>query len=505
VYRWSSGTIRSPIDETPRIMAMWIALYTPKLPLQAACRGLLIDLPLVIADGPEARPIVFAANIAARQLGIQEGLNISSARALSAELIVLPRSSEAEQRAIEQIALTALAFTPAVSIATAAVLLEVSSSLRLFGGLGTLLGRIKTAVAATGFQVVIGAAPTPLAAWLIAKTRTRHAATRSARTLEALPGRLADIPLANFEWSRATIQALATLGIVRIRDMARLPRDGVDRRFGEDVIADLDRALGKRGDPRKYFAAPEKFYGAIELVRETDDAAQLLIACERLFADLLTFLRARGAAASELNLTFTQGRGKSASLLLATRESARDVKRWRLLAKEKLAQLRLNDDVYAVSLRVDQLQPCQLASESFLPEAKSSAGNMDRLAEQLAARLGEQSVFTIALRDEHRPELAWCVNDDATSSRGKPTPPTRAARPAFLLEHPRALLIENDAPRHHGTLTLLVGPERIETGWWDGKPARRDYYVVRNTSGETLWLYRDLSRHGEWMLHGIFA
>jgi hypothetical protein len=55
---------------------------------------------------------------------------------------------------------------------------------------------------------------------------------------------------------------------------------------------------------------------------------------------------------------------------------------------------------------------------------------------------------------------------------------------------------------------LRDGPERIESGWWDGADVRRDYFVAENPRGEVMWIYRD-HRYGiddgEWFLHGVFA
>ena len=55
---------------------------------------------------------------------------------------------------------------------------------------------------------------------------------------------------------------------------------------------------------------------------------------------------------------------------------------------------------------------------------------------------------------------------------------------------------------------LRDGPERIESGWWDGADVRRDYFVAENPRGETMWIYRD-HRYGiddgEWFLHGVFS
>ena len=49
---------------------------------------------------------------------------------------------------------------------------------------------------------------------------------------------------------------------------------------------------------------------------------------------------------------------------------------------------------------------------------------------------------------------------------------------------------------------LLAGPERIESGWWDGDDAKRDYFVARLADGALGWVYREKD---EWHLHGLFS
>jgi protein ImuB len=48
------------------------------------------------------------------------------------------------------------------------------------------------------------------------------------------------------------------------------------------------------------------------------------------------------------------------------------------------------------------------------------------------------------------------------------------------------------------------GPERIETGWWSGEAARRDYYRVETETGARYWIFRDLAA-STWFLHGLFT
>jgi protein ImuB len=51
------------------------------------------------------------------------------------------------------------------------------------------------------------------------------------------------------------------------------------------------------------------------------------------------------------------------------------------------------------------------------------------------------------------------------------------------------------------------GPERIETGWWDGPQVRRDYYRVELASGQWWWIFHQLDRVAArvWKLHGVFS
>lgn len=73
----------------------------------------------------------------------------------------------------------------------------------------------------------------------------------------------------------------------------------------------------------------------------------------------------------------------------------------------------------------------------------------------------------------------------------------RPPRPAWLL--PQPVPLRDPAPR------ILAGPERLETGWWDGDDARRDYYVLETSRGQRAWAFTPVGETGHWMLHGWFA
>ncbi len=106
--------------------------------------------------------------------------------------------------------------------------------------------------------------------------------------------------------------------------------------------------------------------------------------------------------------------------------------------------------------------------------------------------------------------------------------PTADLYPTWLLPVPQRLVVRQSPSResipcYHGELTLLAGPQRLETGWLDGEPALRDYYIARSPHAGLVWVYRErLSAHAtvvahgaaashitphalHWFLHGLFA
>jgi protein ImuB len=78
-------------------------------------------------------------------------------------------------------------------------------------------------------------------------------------------------------------------------------------------------------------------------------------------------------------------------------------------------------------------------------------------------------------------------------------------RPLWILSEPRPLATEKGLPLYQGALTLLDGPERLETGWWDGAGIARDYFVGVNPAGMHLWVFRTRNRESGWYLHGMFG
>src|SRR5690606_26069199 len=85
------------------------------------------------------------------------------------------------------------------------------------------------------------------------------------RSLDALPSRLGRLPLSVTGWPEGMRERLAGMGITTIGDVSRLPRGGFARRFGKAYLDTLDKALGRRADPRADFEAPRHLGFEVEL------------------------------------------------------------------------------------------------------------------------------------------------------------------------------------------------------------------------------------------------
>ena len=111
---------------------------------------------------------------------------------------------------------------------------------------------------------------------------------------------------------------------------------------------------------------------------------------------------------------------------------------------------------------------------------------------------------------DHRPGRAWRLSPlDRESSRAPALPTPRKARHKPSAEatsglptaSPRPLwLLRKAIPLRAQPLHILAGPERIESGWWDGDDQRHDYYIVQTPAGQRAWAYVADWRDRQWML-----
>ncbi|MFO1317726.1 MAG: DNA polymerase Y family protein [Burkholderiales bacterium] len=488
-------------------MPLWTCLLFPSLPLDTFARAQAPSdaaRPFVVGSGGRC-PRVVAVDAAAHAAGIRAGQLLSAALAFAPELVLRDRDAAAEARALAQLATWALTFTPTACIAPPdAVLADIGGSERLFGGLPRLAARLAGGARALGYAVRLGIAPTPGAALLLARTGR----TQPVTDVRALPAALADVPLARVDMDDATRATLREAGITTFGEAAALPRDGLARRFGAALVDAIDHALGTAPDPRPPFVPPPHFASRLELPAPVHDAEALGFGVQRLVQELSAWLAARGLGVTRLTLTLAherhvRQRGTPATVVpFALGAPARAPAHVLSVLRERLVRVALPAPVEAITLASDATAPLSGRSRGLLPGDDADAVEVP-LLDRLRARLGDDAVVRVATHAEHRPEFA--MRDAALGdARGAQAPVPDAPRPVWLLSEPQPLahLVETQP------WVLRDGPERIESGWWDGRDIRRDYFIATTPAGETAWIYRDHrygQGDGEWFLHGLFA
>jgi protein ImuB len=388
-------------------------------------------------------------------------------------------------------------FTPHVNLAPAALRLEISGSLRLFGGLATLLQQVRADLAAMDLCAQLAVAATPLAALWLARSGGGAVCPDLAATRTALAG----VPLTALELAPPLARRIEGFGLRCLGEVLVLPRAGLGARLGKPFVIDLARALGEIADPQVCFVFPEHFEQGLELPAPVEVAPVLLFAAHRLIAALAGWLAARNGAVREIECLIDHGHGVTTAVPIAFSAPVHTVARIERVLKERLDALSLSAPALALRLNARDAAPREQRSHALFDGGGQRHEALAELMDRLVARLGPQAVQGLACHADHRPELA------SRPVSGKPasTSAEMPSRPLWLVDPPEALRELHGRPQRGGALALAAGPERIESGWWDGHDARRDYFIAIDGAGRRLWIFRDPRPPGGWFLHGLFA
>ena len=493
------------LTPTP-LQRLWFCIWLPGLPLEASRSS---DDAMAIVEEQQGIHRVLLADAKAQAAGVMTGQSANAALALLPTLQLEERSLLREQQALEALATWLERFSSFVCIVERDVLLlEIAGSLRLFGGLRPLREKISNGLRQHGFDASLAIAPTPLGSTWLARAGHR-VCIRDERNLKRA---LRLLPLASLKWPEGLCASLTGMGVTTIGDCLRLPREGFVRRFGAEHMLELDRALGHLPDPRNSWRAPERFCADCEMTEETSDRELLLNLCHELLLSHEQFLLARQLGTQRLCFSFFHLKGSATELRLGCACADRSAERWLELLRIRFDQLVLPGPVMAIRLQsgIPQALQAESARLNFhtANDRPARRYSIAQLAERLIARIGDQSVHSMTLIAEHRPQYAWraqsLLSDWASSTLSEVRRHLR--RPLWMLPEPALLPADSGYPLYQGgRLRLLEGPERLETGWWDSDGISRDYYMAVNPAGLQLWIFRNRSRPSSWYLHGYFG
>lgn len=432
----------------------------------------------------------------------------------------LPASASSQQDArLRELAGHVTSVSSTVSYHPRALVAEIRSSLKYFGGLEALHRHLQQSLQPCLDSLQLdnsccyAAAPTVTGSLLLARAGYNGVVYRPDNLRSAL-GRL---PYEVLHLDREQNRRLYNMGVRELTDLWRLPMSGLRKRFGSDLVNQLHKALGKAPEPTRNYLPPPAFETSYDLPYGVENLQRLLPVADEMLAQLCDFLRRRDLATDRLVFALCHENRAATRVTLGLRQPGRARDHLLLLLETRFARLTVPAPVCAMKLEVLQFDAFNTDSEPLLrqrtPDGNASdtgTGNLDLFMEQLRARLGGEPLKTLQAVAEHCPEYACRLADYDAGPYHRPAQPAPMAvasqpRPLWLLAEPVPLTLRGKRLYYRKAITLISGPERIETRWWSGTDVRRDYYVATETGGSRLWIFRERSDRRDWYLHGIFA
>lgn len=472
--------------------ALWLCGYLPELALEAVGIDIARAVQTRAAVWMDRRgaATILAATPPALASGVRPGQTRGAALAICGDLQLYSRDERREKEILGSLAELALGYSAWVSLDHPdAVVLEIGASLKLFGGAKALIGEARGHFAAAGHTLRWAAAPGAAPAWLLA---------RAGRELQiddraALRSGLGDLPIHHLPLSETLLSRVGKTGTRTLRDLWRLPRDGLLRRYGAELLVWLDAAAGQEPRPPRLFRPPLRFHAHRWLAQETEHLPWLQSPAIALLEELRAFLIRHDAVTDHIELDLHHHRQAPTPCHLKLRQASRDPDRLMTLLHERLERIALPAPVVALSLSCGDIQAYRATCRDLfeLPPAPG-ATDWDTLLELLEQHLGLGKAQFLTAHADVRPEYAFGIGQ---RPGGEQHP--RRHRPLWLLHPPQPCLLR--------AFRLLAGHERIEAGWWAGGDIRRDYRVGVDSDGVQVWLFKELDGSKRSYAQGLFG
>lgn len=466
---------------------LWLCASFPRLPIEL--RQTADVEPVAVIERRGSRRRIIACNPVAEAAGIQVGLDATVALARAPALRMLERSISQEARALKALAAFSEQFSSETCIDAARwlVWIEVGASIHYFTGLTRLGQKLRTEIAALGYTVRFGLAPTLEAAALLSRGRKERAILDPHKLRPILGKR----PLNELAADGEILEALSTAGLTSIAEVAAIPAASLARRFGPYFTAYLQCLFGDAPDVRRRYRAPDRYRRHFDCTYPIDTVEGVLFPLRRLLQELQGYLRGRDVALQGLSVALEHRDAPPTRLELRITTPQRDAPQLFAVLRETLERTTLPEPVTDIRLSADEFITPSILQTDLFDDGQWRAAGWSAVLDKLRARLGEDAVHRLGLNDSHCPEKAWCVRSDGKDAE----PDTLLERPLWILEQPRPM---DRAPQVSGR------PERLEVGWMSGQDSSRDYYRAESPEGARLWVYRDCHTH-QWFLHGLWG
>jgi protein ImuB len=501
---------------------------------------------------PQRGQIVVAVSPRAALQGIRPGMPVTEAKSLlrratpgkpvaRESFYLLPYEAGVDREALTAIARQLDTFSPLIGIdpqePSASLLLDLTGLGKLFGDEATLLRGVREVLQGQGYVVEASIASTVGAAWALAHYGMKGgdgweeaspliATDFDWRTFDPLPTTALRI-------EAGVCETLQQLGLTTIGALRQIPAASLTARFGDVIARRLHQLSGEQ--PETFQAVPRALAYHAEQVLDFPlrDQTTVLVVIERLLERVCRELQRVRQGALAWHIRLWRAEAKPLPLRVGLFQASSHVAQIMPLVRMQLEQHAefdgLNHPIEEVAVSAEScVLLVERQGELFDEQPRTNETALGELLNRLAIRLGEDRVLSAACVSGAQPERAVEYRPLVGPRSVRPRRSTQRLtgdvlqRPARLLSKPlelTPLITAEHSQRSRSAVFEMPsgfewrghsfqvhrswGPERIETGWWQGRTVRRDYWRIETTNGSQFWIFRDL-RSRKWFLHGGF-
>jgi protein ImuB len=476
---------------------------------------LLRNVPFVLRTAVRGRMIITATNQVAERKGITNGMVLADARAIIPDLEVMDDKPDIPERLLKHLAEWCIRFSPVVAVDLSdGLILDATGCTHLWGGDASYIEHITQKLTNRGYDIRVSVADTIGVAWGVARFAKDSLVISNDCHIETLMS----LPPEGLRLEKETVDRLHKLGLHKVGQFINMPRTSLRRRFDQEFISKLDKALGQEIETLQPVGVIEPYQERLPSLEPIVTAKGIEIALKQLLETLCGRLQQEQKGLRHAVFSCYRVDGKITEVDIGTNQPSTNVRHLFKLFEIKLPSIEpaLGIDLFILEARkVEDHLPGQ--EKMWEGSVGLQDVRLSELIDRLAIKVGSNAVSRY-LPDEHYwPERSF---KKALSLQENPTTGWRVdkLRPLQLLPKPQPIEVSAPIPdyppmlfRYKGKVHQIVkadGPERIEQEWWLDHGQHRDYYRVEDEDGHRYWLFR-LGHYDErtfqWYLHGFFA
>jgi protein ImuB len=495
-----------------RYVSIWFRyLHTDWFSLE---RKALKQRPFALRTPSHGRMIISSLNAHAHAQGLLKGMAVADARALVPDLEVEDEKEALASKLLAKLAEWCIRFTPIVAIDLPdGLLLDVSGCAHLWGGEDQYVNFIAKKISDRGYDVRVALADSPGVAWAVARFSNKSV-IQTGESFKALTA----LPPEALRLDEATVERLHKLGLNRIGQFIDMPRQALRRRFGQEILSQIDKALGYEAEMLTPVQPPEPYHERLPSIEPILTASGIAIALEDLLIKLCGRLSKEQKGIRKAIFKCYRVDGKLQEVMIETSRSTHHVKHLMKLFEIKLPLIEPDLGIELFVLEAPVVDDHPVKQESMWEGAGGLADTrLAELIDRLAVKVGHQNIHRYLPDEHHWPERsikeADKLHESALSSWH-----AVSSRPLQLLSTPEQIQVTAPVPDYppmtfvyKGKIHRIAkadGPERIEQEWWLYEGQHRDYYIVEDEEGCRYWLFRSGHYQGlsdQWFIHGFFA